>query len=81
MKNVSWYYSQNLKPQGPLTREEMRARIHCGDVGPTELIFNDQESRWKPACEWNEFERSLFPATQAALQGSDFVEDEKNWVC
>ncbi|MEK2645597.1 DUF4339 domain-containing protein [Bdellovibrio sp. BCCA] len=80
MKNVSWYYNLNLKPQGPLSFEEMRARIHRGEVGPHDLISNDADGSWRPACEWGVFEVTLFPATQAFMQGQDVVEDEKEWV-
>lgn len=80
MKNNSWYYNVNLKPQGPLSYEEMRARIHRGEVGPQELISNDADGSWKPACEWGAFEITLFPATQSFIYGQEILEDEKEWV-
>lgn len=80
MKDVSWYYHRNLKPQGPLSVTEMRARIYRGEVGPQELISNDLEGQWKPACEWPDFEPSLFPAGQAFVVGQDVLVVEKEWV-
>lgn len=78
MRDSSWYFSQNLKPQGPLTYEEMREKIHRGEIGPYDLISQDGD--WKPACEWGIFERTLFPATQAFTPGAVEMEDEKEWV-
>ncbi|WII71124.1 DUF4339 domain-containing protein [Bdellovibrio sp. 22V] len=80
MKKISWYYNENLKPQGPLTLEEMRARIHSGKIGLFDLISSDATGEWKAACEWPEFERSLFPAIQGFIPGAEILEDEKEWV-
>lgn len=81
MKNTSsWYYNRNLKPQGPLTLEEMRLLIHRGEVGPQDLISNAEEGSWRPAWEWGVFERTLFPATQGYIPGVSFSEEEKEWV-
>lgn len=79
-KTSSWYYNRNLKPQGPVTLEEMRLLIHRGDVSLHDLISNDEEGTWKPAWEWGVFERTLFPATQGCVPGVGFLEDEKEWV-
>lgn len=78
MKDASWYYNQDLKPQGPISLEEMRLRIGRGEVGPHDLICNDSDDSWKPADEV--FERNLFPANQAIVPGQVFSEEEKEWV-
>ncbi|MGZ3772314.1 MAG: DUF4339 domain-containing protein [Pseudobdellovibrionaceae bacterium] len=62
--NVKWYFNKNLKPQGPLNTSEVRSLINRGVLGPQDLIYNDNESVWKPACEWKGFEATLFPAHQ-----------------
>lgn len=80
MKTKSWYYNRNLKPQGPLTLEEMRALVHSGEVGPHDLICHDVDGEWRPASEWGVFERTLFPATQEFMPGQDFATEEKEWV-
>lgn len=80
MKNVLWYYNHNLKPQGPFSLEEMRERIHRGDIGPQSLISNNRDNVWKPACEHEDFEVSLFPATQGYVHGLETGDDEKEWV-
>lgn len=77
----SWYFHHNLKPQGPFSLEEMRGKIHRGEVGPQDLICDEtQEGRWLPALEWGVFEAGLFPATQNFFHGIDIDLDNKEWV-
>ncbi|WP_347356262.1 GYF domain-containing protein [Bdellovibrio sp.] len=80
MKKDSWYYNKNLKPQGPLSLEEMRLRIYKGEVGPQDLVCHEQSGEWRPAYEWSVFEMTLFPATQKFIPGADVATDEKEWV-
>lgn len=69
-----WYYSRHLKPQGPLEREEIRAMIRSGEIGPQEFICLDGQE-WKAADKY--FEAALFPAFQEiAFQDSGAAE----WV-
>lgn len=75
-----WYYNKDLKPQGPLNFDEMRARIHCGEVGPSELISCGARGDWKPASEWGCFERALFPATQSVAFEGEVLSEESEWV-
>ncbi len=75
-----WYYNQNLKPQGPITLQEMRERILKGVVGPYDLISCGKNGEWKAAYEWREFERSLFPAAQEYVPGQASFVNEKEWV-
>lgn len=79
MKRNTWYYNENLKPQGPLSLEQIRERIQRGEVGPFDLICQDGDN-WRPACEWGVFEAQLFPAVQAYVPGQDVALDEKEWV-
>ncbi len=74
-----WYCHVNLKPQGPFSLEEVRAKVHKGEVGPQDLIC-DESSSWRPAMEWGVFEFQLFPATQGFIPGADIVEDIHEWV-
>lgn len=79
MKKDSWYYNKNLKPQGPVSLEEIRQLICCGEVGPFDLISCEADGSWKAAGEWG-FERTLFPATQQYVPGMDILVDQKEWV-
>lgn len=80
MSAAVWYYSQNLKPQGPHTLEEMRLRMHRGEVGPQDLVLHTINGDWKPAMNHKEFEVSLFPALQSYDAKSKNVMNEKEWV-
>lgn len=80
MTETVWYYNKNLKPQGPVTLEEMRNYIHSGEVGPSDLISCGTRGDWKPACEWRCFEKNLFPASQSLSLVGEVVSEESEWV-
>lgn len=61
MSQQKWYYSRDLKPQGPVTLEEIRDLVRTGEVRPRDLICQDS-GEWRPAEECFEF--TLFPAKQ-----------------
>lgn len=76
-----WYYSENLKPQGPMTLAEMRERIHQGKIGPEDLICDEStDGGWLPAKEFRCFEATLFPAMQGYVQGADLNLHSADWV-
>lgn len=76
----SWYFNKNLKPQGPLTFEEMKKKIMRGEIGPGDLICKDDETfSWQMAVEWSDFPRELFPAFQKNYFKSTNSE-EKEWI-
>lgn len=81
MKRV-WYTHLDLKPQGPFTLEEMRLKIHRGEVAPTDLISNIEyeEGQWLMAQQWAVFEAPLFPAVQNFIPGMDLDRELKEWV-
>lgn len=59
--------------------EEMRGKIHRGEIGPQDLICGDDD-KWMPAIEWGVFEFQLFPATQGVVQGAEFDLYTREWV-
>jgi uncharacterized protein DUF4339 len=76
----AWYFNKNLKPQGPLSFEEMKKKIMRGEIGPGDLICREaDESRWQMAVEWKEFSKELFPAFQKNYFKSANAE-EKEWI-
>jgi hypothetical protein len=75
----SWYYNKNLKPQGPLSFDEIKKKILRGEIGPTELIMREGEGAWKAAQEWREFTPDLFPAFQKNYFKKSNI-DEKEWI-
>jgi hypothetical protein len=74
-----WYYHKNLKPQGPLSFEEMKKKIMRGEVVPTDLIADGENSQWKPAVEWRQFPQELFPAFQQNYFKTSTA-TEKEWI-
>ena len=80
MKNQTWYYHKNLKPQGPMSLADMRALIRSGEVKPQDLICYELDGEWKPAVTWSIFERTLFPATQEFIPGKTPNPEDKEWV-
>jgi len=58
-----WYLHQNLKVKGPFTDQKICELVRSGDIGPNDLISQNEES-WRPAQEFGEIPRSLFPAFQ-----------------
>lgn len=61
---MSWYFHRELKPLGPFSLEEIRLKISHGEIGPEDLVFNQEADQWKSAREWRVFESDLFPANQ-----------------
>jgi hypothetical protein len=78
-KISNWYFHHNLKPQGPISEEEMRVKIIRGEIGPEDLV-SDEGGSWRAAAEWGIFEFHIFPAKQVlAMDGEIFLEI-KEWV-
>lgn len=78
----SWYFNKGLKPQGPLSFEEMKRKILRGEVGPGDLVCQEDsqgESSWAMASEWREFPKELFPAFQQNYFKQSLAE-EKEWI-
>lgn len=78
----TWYYNTDLKPVGPVTLQEVRAQIHAGQIGPHDLICDEdqQEGRWQAASEFKEFEQGLFPSAQSYIPGVEVDELSADWV-
>lgn len=80
MNDIVWYYNKNLKPQGPLDLNGVRQLISRGEIGPSDLVFNDREQNWKPACDWEVFEPGLFPAAQGMQPAEYSAADGAEWI-
>jgi uncharacterized protein (TIGR00266 family) len=44
-----WYFAQNSQPVGPITFDDLVARIRTGAVTPDTLVFTTGLSQWQPA--------------------------------
>jgi hypothetical protein len=77
---MQWYYSENLKPQGPNSTEVIKNKIQKGEIGPNDLLLQN-DGDWMPAGTYREFSQSLFPAWQEwDLIEGDVLIGEKKWV-
>ncbi len=79
MSSSRWYISQNLKPLGPFTLQEMRLKVHKGEVGPTDLVLNEEQGDWVAASQWGCFEAALYPSKQGHIDGIA-PSQEKEWI-
>lgn len=55
---VMWYYSKGGMQMGPVSQEELSAKAASGDVSPSELIWKEGMSDWKPLWQVPEFQSS-----------------------
>ena len=76
----TWFYNIDLKPQGPFTQDEIRQKIHRGEIGPAELVYEESAGKWAPASEWGVFEAGLFPANQAQIFSPSQDLQVREWV-
>ncbi|HEX8522655.1 MAG TPA: RDD family protein [Tepidisphaeraceae bacterium] len=44
-----WYYAKGQERVGPVTLEELRARVARGEVQPMDLVWTDGMADWMPA--------------------------------
>jgi hypothetical protein len=58
---MQWYYSKNSTQLGPVSQDELRAKLASGEVSPADLVWRDGLPDWKPASEMAEL--ALGPAT------------------
>ncbi len=80
MKTSLWYYNRDLKPQGPLSTEEIRLKIYRGEISPQDLVFSVGEDLWKAAERWKCFEDTLFPSRQNVKSNSAHLPERAEWV-
>ena len=52
---MEWYYSKNNTQLGPVTGDELRAKLSSGEVFPTDLIWKEGMADWLPASRVPEF--------------------------
>jgi hypothetical protein len=47
---MQWYYSKNATQLGPVTDEELRAKLASGEVTASDMVWKDGMPDWKPAA-------------------------------
>jgi hypothetical protein len=65
-----WYLSSALKPIGPFSLADVQDKIKKGQVGPSDLVYNQNIQAWKPAIEWDDIRRLGFPAFESVKTDS-----------
>lgn len=46
---MQWYYSKNGTQQGPVQDAEIRGKLALGEISPTDMVWREGMSDWKPA--------------------------------
>jgi hypothetical protein len=47
---MQWYYSKNGTQLGPITGDELRAKIGSGEISPADLVWKEGMSDWLPSA-------------------------------
>lgn len=47
---MQWYYSKNATQQGPVSLDELRAKLSSGEVSGTDMVWREGLPDWRPAC-------------------------------
>lgn len=45
---AQWYVSMGGDPQGPMTIDDLAAKLKAGDIGPDTLVYGPEASEWTP---------------------------------
>lgn len=48
---MSWYYARQGAQVGPVSTEDLRAKIKQGEVVPSDLAWQEGMGSWKPVGE------------------------------
>lgn len=51
-----WYYSKNGMQMGPVSQEELSGKAKVGEVIPSDLIWKEGMTDWKPLAQVPEFQ-------------------------
>jgi hypothetical protein len=54
---ADWYYAKNGQQQGPISPAELKKLVASGEIGPTDLVFQEGGTQWVEASSV----KGLFP--------------------
>jgi hypothetical protein len=57
-----WYYSKNGMQLGPVSQEELSAKVETGEVLAQDLIWREGLTDWQPLSQVAEFSQAIRPA-------------------
>jgi hypothetical protein len=46
---MQWYYSKNSAQLGPITLDELKAKLASGEVAPSDVVWREGMQDWRPA--------------------------------
>jgi hypothetical protein len=46
---MNWYYAQNGAHQGPISQEDLMAKLNAGQIGWQDLVWREGMGEWMPA--------------------------------
>ena len=64
---MQWYYSKNGTQLGPISTEEIQAKLASGEIASGDLVWKDGMADWLPAGQIAEF-RTTVPAAPVSSQ-------------
>lgn len=64
---MQWYYSKNSTQLGPVSQDELIAKIASGEVSPSDLVWKDGMADWIPSSQVPEL-RGAAPSQAAPSQ-------------
>jgi tetratricopeptide (TPR) repeat protein len=70
-----WYYAQNKKKHGPVTRAQLQRLASSGQLGPSDMVLQEGTSKWLAAGLIPE----LFAASQPAANGAPPAKLSGGW--
>ena len=65
---MQWYYSKNATQQGPVTIDELRAKLASGEITATDMVWREGMPDWQPASAMPEL--AVSPAGPPAMTAS-----------
>lgn len=57
-----WFFARNRQQNGPITEEEMKAKLRCGILVGSTLVWKEGMTDWKPVSEIAELATALVSA-------------------
>lgn len=63
---MSWFYAKNGQQQGPVTDEEMAAKIASGEIRPDTLVWRAGMAGWQPSRDVAALPSAAAPAVAAS---------------
>ena len=73
-----WYYAENSEQRGPVTKEELVAKLHAGELTLDTLVWTNNMRNWEKACEAEDLKEFLvdMPTASDADASSAFPQPE-----